>query len=160
MKQPNLLKISFFETAYDWKLRFETINKEKIVVYIQCQRPLILWSNEFKPTDFANCAQEDFSLLLTNGRAPQIVTNIFIKPLLVPWATFHTAAANESNPPKEKHKFDPQKNSLNNLPNTQTQWCLFYWERARVKMGWEKRLLVGRRTIRKLGQSFFREAFC
>ena len=69
-------KSTFFEKSLQWTIRLETINKKNIILYVQSQRPMILWQKEMALNELTKCAEENFSLTFEDQcGAPQLVLN-------------------------------------------------------------------------------------
>ena len=74
IQQLILQKTTFFEKNLQWTIRFESINKENIMLYVQSKRPLILWKKAIALNELGKCAEENFSLAFKDQcGAPQLV---------------------------------------------------------------------------------------
>ena len=67
-------KVNLFEKSMQWTIRCESNNKKNFDLYVQSQRPKILWKKEITVNELRKCADDDFSLTFENQiGAPQLV---------------------------------------------------------------------------------------
>ena len=82
IQQLILQKTAFFEKNLQWTIRFESINKKNIILYVQSKRPLILWKKDIALNELGKCADENFSLAIKDqSGAPQLVLTALKKTL-------------------------------------------------------------------------------
>ena len=127
----------FFEKNLQWTIRFESINKESIILYVQSKRPLILWKKTIALNELGKCAEENFSLAFKDQcGAPQLVLTALQKNLFCYFETLYLQSKHITVTPNRSPKSSPPSHIpsqiniksplvINSLIPCRTRWYVF-----------------------------------